>query len=210
MVAIGTDAPVIAALGFGFLAALPLIMGGLGRVFGGASEASAQNDQARAQLEQQRAQTVQNQFQTQQQAQMQGGNLDLDRKKFDESSEGSRLKRALLGQLLGNSPALDISMPGIPKANISGGLSMNSLGPGGRDIGALMTARALQQLQQGNRYTGGEILDAPAIPEIGRLGGNKFLNVLGTIGSALGSIGGQRVTPTTGQMLNPNVLKAPR
>lgn len=192
-------APPLVVLGFGFLAALPMIGSALGKVFGGASEASAQNQLERQQLEQNRNRQLIDLYGTQQGAQMQQGQLDLQRQAFQSGEEGTRLKRALLGQLLGNAQALDIDIPGIQKPKMTGGLSVNSLGQGGRDIGAEMTARALMQLRAQPKYEGGQILQAPTIAPIGKTGGNGFLNALGTIGSLIGGagsmFGGQRQQP---------------
>jgi hypothetical protein len=170
-----------------------------GRMFGSAAEASANTQAERAQLEQQRNSLLGSLYNTQQNAQMSQGQLDLQRKGFDESSEGSRLRRALIGQLLGNAQALDIDIPGIPKAKITGGLSVNSLGQGGRDIGAEMTARALEKLRAGNTYQGGNLVAPPDIAPVGQLGGNRFLNILGSAGSLLGGVAanGQRYPGTT-------------
>lgn len=209
MIAPETSAPVILALGFGFLPFLPMaasaigslfkgkgasaipgIAGTLGRVFGGASKGVSDSAQAQEMLQNQRNQTLANLYGTQQNAQMQQGNLDLARQQFGSNEEGTRLRRALLGQLLGNGQPLSIDIPGIPKANVQGGLSLASLGQGGRDTAGLMSSRALEQLRTPMTFQGGQMVAPPQLPDVKGVGGNGFLNALGLAGSAIGALGG--------------------
>lgn len=158
----------------------------LGKASGGkqdANQAQAVND---ATLNNQRL----NSYNTQQNAQMNQGQLDLQRKQFDENSEAARLKRALVGSLLGNMQDFNISMPGIPQAQVSGGLKPSSLGQGGRDAAAEMVARALSQVRSGNQYQGGNILQAPTLQAPTRIdSGTGFLDTAALIASLGGALG---------------------
>lgn len=125
------------------------------------------------------------QYGTQQNAEMNAGALDLNRKRFDEDSEASRMKRALIGQLLGNMQDVNVSVPGITPANISGGLRPSALGDLGRSLSGEMSTRAADQARAGNTYQGGNVLTPPNTPT----GGNKALNTLAVASSLLGAFG---------------------
>lgn len=175
---------------FPILPFLPVIGSALGRVFGGASEGRATQQANQAQFEQRRADTLADIFRTQQGAQLQQGQLDLQRKQFDSSEERDRLKRALVSQILGNAQNLDVSVPGVPKASISGGLGASSLGGDGRAIAQMIRQRAISQLGQPTNWQGGQILNAPNLPAVPKQGGGGLLNALGLVGSVLGGLGG--------------------
>lgn len=183
-------APLLIVLGFGFLAALPMIGSALGSIFGGAAEGRANQQANQAAAEQQRNNLLADIFRTQQGAQMQQGALDLQRKAFDAGVEKERLRRALVGQLLGNAQNLTIDIPGIPRASISGGLGPNALGASGRALAQMISRRALSQLDTPTDWQGGNIVDAPAIGPVPKQGGGGLLNTLGLVGSVLGGLGG--------------------
>lgn len=144
---------------------------------------------------------------TQQGAETDAGRLNLDRNKFDLDSEGARMKRALIGSLLGNMEDSKLSMPGVTTASVSGGLRPSTLGQGGHDASAEMVARALQQVRNGNSYSGGSVLAPPSLADVGappalaadvappelspvgQLGGSTGLNMAALIFSLLGGAG---------------------
>lgn len=164
--------------------------GRAGQVLGNAAGGQADAQQSREILELQRQGLLNSQYQTQQGAEMQQGTLDLQRQGFDEQTEGSRMRRALIGQLLGNAQDFDFDVPGLPKAEVSGGLNFSALGQDGRDLGSEMMARALSRLREGNTFQGGEVLEPPGVREVGNVGGNQALNVGSTILNTLAALGG--------------------
>jgi hypothetical protein len=181
-------------VGLGFLTGGPVgaIASGVGQVLGAASGGKNDAKMAGAQIDQTGNNQLLSQYGLQQNAQMNQGQLDLQRKQFSEGAEASRMKRALVGSLLGNMQDFDISMPGIPKAQMSGGLKPSTLGQGGRDISAEMVARALSQIRSGDQFQGGNILPAPtlATPQKPSTGG--FMDtaaLIASLGGALGSAG---------------------
>ena len=171
--------------------AIPGIANAIGSIFGGAAKGSAENDAAKIDAASRMNDQRLSQYGQQQGAQFNLGALDLNRKQFDESSEAARMKRALLGSLLGNLKDSNVSVAGIPQASVTGGIRASALGQGGQDIAKLMMEMALAKAKAGNTYEGGQILDAPQLQDTGamRQGGNKFLNALGMIGSAVGGVG---------------------
>lgn len=194
--------------------ALGAALSNTGSVLGHAAGGQADAQQARAGLENQRNQLLNQQYGTQQGAEMSQGQLDLQRQQFDDQTESSRLRRALVGQLLGTTQDFSLDVPGIPKAQTSGGFNFSALGPEGRDIGAEMVTRALSQLREGNTYQGGNVLTPPELSEVGDVGGNGFLNAAALATSTLGALGsggqlggGQqrdytKLLPITNQMPN--------
>lgn len=177
---------------FGFLAALPAIASGIGSIFGGAAGSKANERMAQSQLIQQQNRNAIDQYQAQQQAQMQAGNLDLQRKGFEESARGGRAKQAAIASLLQNMQDVAINVPGIKTASITGGLRPSALGEGGRASMAELYKQAMLKQMTPDQFTGGQILNAPqmqAMPKPGKL--EKFLNIAGLVGSTVGGIGGK-------------------
>ena len=187
--------------GIGSIAAIPFTGGAsaaflpalsaAGSIFGGAAKGSAENDAAKMDAAQRMNDQRLQQYGQQQNAQFNLGNLDLQRQQFNETSEAARMKRALIGALLGNVQDASVSVPGIQNATVSGGLRPSALGADGRALAALMVKLASEKAQAGNQYQGGQLIDAPDLTDLSgmRVGGNKFLNALGLAGSALGGIG---------------------
>lgn len=136
-----------------------------------------------------------------QNAQNQAGQLDLNRKTFSEQARGGRAKQALLADLLSNIRDVNISVPGVQNANVSGGLRPSAIGAGGRSSLAELAKQALQAQLAGDSFTGGEILKTPeyrAMPERG--GVESALDWIGLLGSgagALGAIMNKTQQPTT-------------
>ena len=150
----------------------------LSSVLGGAAKSSADTAAAKSVFDM-------NNYNSQQNAQMNQGQLDLQRKQFDESSESSRMRRALVGALLGNMQDVNVTVPGIKNATITGGMRPSALGQNGKDLAALMVKLASEKAQAGNAYQGGEILKPPTYSG----GGNSFLNSAALASSILGTPG---------------------
>lgn len=172
---------------------LGAILGGIGKlagVFGGGAKASEDSrmNQAQMQLLQDRAKT--DQYGIGQNAQFQLANTDLARKAFEENARGGRAKQAALGALLGNLQDVNINVPGIQTASVTGGLRPSALGEGGRAAGQLLNKQALEKMLMGDTYQGGSILQAPGVREIPKASGwEKLAGTLGTIGSIAGGVG---------------------
>src|SRR5688500_4448365 len=94
------------------LGALPLI----GKVLGGGAKSA--EDSRMKQFEALIAQDAlrNQQFSTGQNAQMQQGQLDLQRKGFTEDARGNRMKQAMLGSILQNWSPASVNVPGIQNA----------------------------------------------------------------------------------------------
>ena len=150
----------------------------LSSVLGGAAKGSADTAAAKSVFDL-------NRYGTEQNAQMDQGRLDLQRKQFDESSEASRMKRALIGTLLGNVQDVNVSVPGIKNASVTGGMRPSALGQNGKDLAALMVKLASEKAQAGNQYQGGQMVTPPQFSG----GGNSFLNSAALAASILGTPG---------------------
>ncbi len=128
------------------------------------------------------------QYNTAQNAQMQGGNLDLNRKSFSEGARGNRAKQALIGDLLANFKGTNISTPGIKGSQISGGLA-DSMGLMGKAAGSELSRQALLKLLEGDTFEGGDILPQPGVtaqPKASTF--EKIMAGIGTGGALAGSI----------------------
>lgn len=177
----------------GFIQFLPLIASALGSVFGGAAGGKSDQRMQENQLLAQQNNTLANLFNTQQNAQMQAGNLDLNRKSFTEQARGGRAKQAVLADILSNLKPTNVSVPGIKSAQMSGGLNANAIGDTGRASLAELAHQAMQaQLagRDGEAFSGGQLLQAPQLAQMKQASGlEKFLNMAGLVGSAIGAVG---------------------
>lgn len=115
------------------------------------------------------------------------GQLDLDRKRFDEQSEASRYRRALVSNLLGSVQDVNVSVPGLKPVGVSGGLRPSAINADGRAMLSEMSGRAMDQIRQGNPY--------PAGPGSLPTGGNKGVNWAATIASLLGGLKAKPAAP---------------
>jgi hypothetical protein len=173
-------------------------LGGIGDIAGKAAGGAASGREREAQLLMQQDQLRNSQFGTQQGAEMQAGNLDLNRKNFEEGARGGRAKQALLASLLGGGfQPTSIDVPGIKKSTMTGGLAESLKSPGAQQaMQELMRQALAAQMQQGSpqgeQFTGGAMLKPPtlnAMPKAGML--EKILGGVGVGGSILGSLAGR-------------------
>lgn len=196
---------------------LPILMGAgaLGRIFGNASQGSAQqrmqeNQQRLQQAQIQNADTLgRAQLQSndalsrgrmQQDFTLQGANLDLARRQFQQQEPNAQARQAMLGSLLQRIQPL--AMSGLSARAQASMPRMNSLidalGPEARQAGGLLAQRGLSGLQSGG--TQFDPLQAPTIPalnippaQIAALQQSGLLERLlgwgGLIGSTVGSLG---------------------
>jgi hypothetical protein len=132
-----------------------------------------------------------------QNAQNQAGQLDLNRKGFTEQARGGRAKQALLADLLSNMQDVNINVPGVTPANVTGGLRPSAIGASGRGSLAELSKQALQAQLAGDKFEGGSILPTPqykAMPEQG--GVEKTLDWIGLLGGLAGAL--QKTQQPTG------------
>lgn len=179
------------------------IAGGLGKILGTGAKKAEESRMSQAALNLQQDQLRNSQYNTGQQAQMQAGNLDLSRKQFSEAARGNRGREAMIGDILANWSPTQIDVPGVKKASISGGLQ--NLGPGAREAAKLLNQKALLALLEGDSFSGGEILNAPALTPMPKAG--KMENIGGILGT-LGSIAGG-LAPLFGQEQETSYIPRP-
>lgn len=160
---------------------------GLGSLFGKGAQSSAEGRAKEADFLSRQDAIKSNQYNTAQDAQMQLANTDLARKQFSESARGGRGKQAAIADLLMNFKPTQVNVPGITPAQISGGLQ---LGEGGKAGMAELMKQALAAQLAGDKFEGGNILQAPGVSAIPKASGwEKTMGLLGTLGSIGGGIG---------------------
>jgi hypothetical protein len=124
-----------------------------------------------------------------QNAQMQAGQLDLSRQQFGEEARSRRARQAMIGDLLANIQDINVSVPGIQNASVTGGLRPSAMGELGRGAGSELSKQALLRLLQGDTFTGGEILPMPGLTPTPQANGlDRLLSVGGSLGSLSGAI----------------------
>jgi hypothetical protein len=161
-------------------AALPVIS----NIFGGASKGAQEGRNTQASQQAQQDLIRSSQYNTAQNAQMQQGNLDLNRQQFSEAARGNRGREAMIGEVLANWKPGSVSVPGIQNATISGGLQ--NLPEGAKAAAAEMAKQAMAKMLTGDTFQGGQILPQPGVtplPQPGKF--DKFLDIAG-FASALG------------------------
>lgn len=170
---------------FGFLAALPMIGSALGSIFGGAGKGASDSRMQQNQLQAQKDQTEVSKYGIGQNAQMQLGNLDLNRKQFEDDARGKRAKQALIGSLLQNYQPSQVSVPGIKNATVSGGLAASLQNPGAQAsmqelLKQALAAQMAQGSDGGEQFSGGAILPTPGVSSLPKAG--KLESILGGVG----------------------------
>jgi hypothetical protein len=158
---------------------------GLGGLLGGGAKAASDGRMNEAQLNVMRDRNALDAYGTAQGAQMQQGNLDLQRKGFTEDARGGRARQALIADLISKLAPTQINVPGIQQAQIQPGMQ---LGQGGQQAMAELMKQALAAQLAGDKFEGGNILKAPtqsAIPKAGLL--EKIMGVGGMIGQGVGA-----------------------
>lgn len=168
-------------------AAGPLLQS-TGQVAGAQAGGRAAGRQAEAGVNLNRDQLATQQYGIQQGAQNQAGQLDLQRKGFTEDARKGRAQQALMGDVFSHYAPVDINTPGVPHAQVSGGLS---IGAGGKQAMSELMKQALMAQMQGDTFTGGQQLTPPTqtpLPQPGKL--DSFLSGLGTFGSLAGAVAG--------------------
>lgn len=135
------------------------------------------------------------QYGTQQGAEMNAGQLDLQRKNFTEDARGGRAKQALIASLLGGGfQPTSINVPGVKSATMTGGLAESLKAPGSQQAMQELMRQALDAQLAGGQpggevFTGGKVLPPPPLSKLPQAG--KLENILGGVGlgsSLLGTI----------------------
>jgi hypothetical protein len=151
---------------------------GAARAKGRADESTALN---------QRDQTANSLYNTAQNAQMQSGQLDLQRQQAAQQMAGKRTQQATAADLLSRMQDVSINVPGIHNATVTGGIRPSAMGDIGRTSNALLAKQALMKQLEGDSFSGGQILTPPsqsAMPQ------GNFLDTLLNTGGLVGSLGG--------------------
>jgi hypothetical protein len=176
------------------MAAAPLI----GRIFGGAA-GGASNQRLNENDQRLRASIAANQdalgrAQLQSQHAIQGGNLDLNRRQFQQNEPNARAGQAVRGSILQNiqplrlsglSPRVQARMPQMTSI-------IDALGPEARQAGALLARAGISGLQNPSTFQPLPQLNLPpaqvaALQRSGIL--EKILGAGGLIGSTVGALG---------------------
>lgn len=164
--------------------------GTIGGVLSKSAQGSAQGRAAEANLLMQQGNLAQQGYATQQAAQTNAGQLDLSRKGFTEQARGGRAKQAMIGDILSRMQDVQINVPGIQTAQISGGLRPSALGAGGRQAAMEMMKQAMAAQTAGDTFSGGQVLQAPKAPTMPKAGRwEKIAGILGTVGNLAGAAG---------------------
>lgn len=159
-----------AAGGGGFMASLPTYAKyaqAAGSILGGAAGSAADSRAQQNNAELNRAILAQ-------QMQNNVGQLDLQRKNFEEQARGSRSRQAVIADLLSNAKPSNVSVPGIQNAQVSGGFGPSSIGATGRQSLAELAKQALAAQMTPTQFKGGDLVPIPEAHKAGA--GEKFLN----------------------------------
>ena len=161
---------------------IPTVLSGVGdvaSVLGKQQQGKAAGQQAQAQANLSQDRNAIDLYQAQQAAQNQAGQLDLQRKQQEQQSQGTAMKSALAGLLLGGG----LQPTSIHGGQRSGGLlaSLNAnpellaalKGYGAKNQTASMTPQA---------FSGGQLLQAPKLSPVPQVDNGGFLSTLANIG----------------------------
>jgi hypothetical protein len=178
------------------------MLGDTGSVLGSQAQGAASGRAAEANMLAQRDIAGVSQYGINQNAEMAAGNLDLNRKDFEERARGTRATDAVRGDLIANIQDANISVPGVPAATVTGGLRPSAMSSNGRAAGAELNRQAMLKQLDPETYTGGTVLPKPPLSEIPQASGwetaagagGSILSILGALAPLLG---GRGRTPTT-------------
>lgn len=165
-------------------------LGAAGDIAGKAAGGAAAGRQAESQALLSRDQLANQQYGIKQGAEMNAGQLDLQRKNFSEGARGDRAKQALIASILGGGfQPTNVSVPGVKNATITGGLGESIKNPGAQAAMQELMKQALAAQLAGDTFTGGKVLDAPTISQVPKAGLlEKVLGGVGLGGSLIGGV----------------------
>lgn len=184
---------------------LPAILAGaslLGGLFGKAGGGAASERQASNNFQQQEAQRATQQYGVQQSALAnllgQQQNANMQRAQFGIAAPQARMRQALLGSLLQNTRAAQITPPpGVNMGKLSGGVTPDAINSATRAGGGELQRQALialltgSDMPKGIDFVGQGMLQAPKSPtyqQAGKL--ESLLSGAGLAGGAAGALGG--------------------
>ncbi len=162
------------------------MVGDISKTASGAAKGAAAGRQVDTQNVITRDQLRNQQYGTHQSAEMNAGQLDMQRKNFTEDARGGRAKQALLASILGGGlQPTSINVPGIKSAQISGGLADSLKNPGAQGSMAELMKQALAAQMDGARpggekFAGGAVLAPPSLSALPQAG--KLENIMGGVG----------------------------
>lgn len=160
-------------------------------ILGKQQEGKAAGAASQAQIQQGQDRNAISLYQAQQGAENDAAQRDLERQKFGAGEQGRNAKNAIYAALLGGGiPRTSINVPGIPSANVSGGL-MEALKNNPEALASLsmLKGQANTALEKGPTFTGGNRVAAPTmtpLPDMGK--GSGFLSAIANIGQIIGGV----------------------
>ena len=113
-----------------------------------------------------------------QNAQNSAANTDLARQQFTQKSRGTNARDAMVGALLGNFA---------PSGAVSSGLVKGLSTPEARMAMSELNRQGLEAQLTPPSYSGGQILQAPALTPLPKVGGNSLLNTLAQLTQLAGA-----------------------
>lgn len=167
--------------------AIPIVgpaISAISSVAGKQAQGKTQGQISQAQLQQAQDRNAIDAYQAAQQAQMQAGTQDLQRKQFEQGNRSTTAKQALIGALLG------------------GGVTPTSIGPSGASGGLLRSLNgnpdalaALKMLgSQGSTaqsapvtFSGGNVIPAPTLTPLPKVDKGGLMSTLASIGQLVGA-----------------------
>jgi hypothetical protein len=172
--------------------------GDVASVLGKQQQGAAQGKVTQAELQQRQDQTALSRYIAEQNAQNQGGQLDLQRKNFEIGSRGTNAKQALIGALLGGG----VTPTSIGPSGASGGL-LRSLNGNPDALAAIKTLASQASTAQNTpmQFEGGKLLQAPQLSMLPKVDNGGVLSTLARIGELAGAAspylqgGGQQAGP---------------
>ncbi len=177
------------------------VFGDAGSVLGSQAAGASMGRDREADMLSRRDLAENQQYGIEQNAQMQAGNLDLNRQDFANRQRGSVARQAMTGNLLSNMKDVDFNVPGVKSTNV-GGLRPSALGAGGRANAAELAKQATLKQLDPQAFSGGEVLTPPTLSEIPDASGwetaagagGGILQILGALSPLLGGRGRQPST----------------
>lgn len=179
-------------LGKGLVKEIPIvgpIAGAVGSALGKQQQGKATGAIAEANAKQAQDRNAIAAYQAAQQAQNQAAQTDLERQQFGATNRAQTAKQALIGSLLGGGyQPTTISIPGVPQANVSGGLARNLLAnPAARQAMSTLASQASTAQNTPLSFQGGNILPPPTLTPLPNVGGSGALSNIADIGQIAGA-----------------------
>jgi hypothetical protein len=183
-------------------------LGGIGDVLGKQQAGAAKGMADTAAVTQAQDRNALNLYGTQQDAEFKAGQQDLQRKSYDTTHRSSAGKEALIAMLLGSNPSAgQVSVAGVPNAQISGGMG-ETIAKNPQILELLKSIAAKAQTDQAtpSTFTGGNLVKPPSLTALPKPGkGSGILDAIARIAQIAGAVapmftksGGSSSLPTNG------------